>query len=122
LSLKETAVAYLTLAGSGKVREAYELYVAPGFRHHNPYFKGDRDSLMKAMIDNAEKNPKKTVETKHAIEEGDLVMVQSQIRPYPEVPGFHTVHLFRFEADKIAELWDLASPIPASTPNENGIF
>ena len=29
---------------------------------------------------------------------------------------------FRFEDDRIAELWDLAQEVPAETPNTNGMF
>ena len=46
---KEIVTAFLTLATSGKVREAYEKYIHPDFRHHNPYFKGDRKSLLVGM-------------------------------------------------------------------------
>ena len=46
---KEIAVSFLRLASSGKVRQAYEKYIHPDFRHHNPYFKGDRESLLKGM-------------------------------------------------------------------------
>lgn len=42
---KEMAISFLRLASSGNVREAYEQYVHPQFRHHNPYVPGDRASL-----------------------------------------------------------------------------
>lgn len=45
----ESAVEFLTLCASGKVREAYDRFVADGFRHHNPWFRSDRDSLLEAM-------------------------------------------------------------------------
>ncbi len=46
MSHRETAVSFLKLAASGKVREAYSKYVSPNFRHHNPYFRGDREALI----------------------------------------------------------------------------
>ena len=49
MSNKERAISFLRLASSGNVREAYETYVHPDFRHHNPYFPGDRASLLVAM-------------------------------------------------------------------------
>ena len=45
---KESAISFLRLASSGNVREAYEKYVHPDFRHHNPYFPSDRASLLAA--------------------------------------------------------------------------
>ena len=43
LTRKEIAIAFLREASAGNVRAAYEKYVHPAFRHHNPYFKGDRE-------------------------------------------------------------------------------
>jgi len=43
---KERAIAFLRLASSGKVREAYETYVHPDFRHHNLYFPGRSSSAV----------------------------------------------------------------------------
>src|SRR5262249_186078 len=34
-------MAFLRLAASGYAREAFQKHVAPGFRHHNPFFRGD---------------------------------------------------------------------------------
>ncbi len=30
--------------------------------------------------------------------------------------------IFRFEGDKVVELWDIGQEIPADTPNEYGMF
>jgi len=57
MNKKEMAISFLRLASSGNVREAYETYVHPQFRHHNPYFPGDRASLLAAMEENAVKFP-----------------------------------------------------------------
>jgi predicted SnoaL-like aldol condensation-catalyzing enzyme len=121
-SLKDAATDFLRLAASGKVREAYDKYVAPDFRHHNVFFRGDAQSLKAAMEENAAKNPEKTLEVHHALEEGDLVAVHSQVRMNPEDPGAALVHVFRFEGDLIAELWDIAQPVPKHSPNEHGMF
>ena len=56
---KEMAISFLRLASSGNVREAYETYVHPQFRHHNPYVPGDRASLLAAMEENAAAFPQK---------------------------------------------------------------
>jgi len=64
ISHREIAVSFLKLAASGKVREAYSKYVSPNLKHHNPYFRGDRESLMLGMEENATKNPNKKMEIK----------------------------------------------------------
>ena len=122
VSRKEVALSFLRLAASGKVREAYQKHVAPGFRHHNPYFRGDAESLMIGMEENAAKNPNKVLEVQRAIEEGDLVAVHSRVRMQPGEPGVALVHIFKFQGDRIVELWDVGQPVPENSPNENGMF
>lgn len=121
-SLKEKAVSFLQLVASGKVREAYLSYIGPDFCHHNPYFRGDTDSLMIAMEENAAKNPLKTLEVKRAIEEKNIVAVHSHVKQNPEDLGAAVVHIFRFHDDRIVELWDLGQPIQENSINENGMF
>lgn len=121
-SLKDKAVSFLQLVASGNVREAYQRYVGPGFRHHNPFFRGDADSLMLAMEENAAKNPHKILEVKRAIEEGDIVAVHSHVKQRQDDLGGAVVHIFRFHNDLIAEFWDVGQPIPENSPNENGMF
>jgi predicted SnoaL-like aldol condensation-catalyzing enzyme len=122
VSLKEKAVSFLQLVASGKVEEAYDRYVSSDFCHHNPYFRGDTESLKAAMKENAAKTPNKTIEVKHAIEEGQMVVVHSHIKQNPEELGAAVVHIFRFHDERIVELWDLGQPVPESSPNKNGMF
>jgi predicted SnoaL-like aldol condensation-catalyzing enzyme len=79
-TLKEAAMDFLRLASSGKVHEAFQLYIGQDFKHHNPYFKGDRRSLMTAMEENAQKNPDKIFDVKRALQDSDLVAVHSHVR------------------------------------------
>lgn len=121
-SLKEKAQSFLQMVASGEVREAYLKYISPEFRHHNPFFPGDADSLMAAMEENAIKNPNKIIEVKRVIEEGDNVAVHSHIKQQQDEPGVSVIHIFRFHNGLIVELWDVGQPIPENTPNENGVF
>jgi len=121
-SRKEKAVSFLQLVASGNVREAYQKYIGSGFRHHNPYFRGDAESLMLAMEENAGKNPNKIFEVKLTLEEGDIVAVHSHVKQNQDDLGGAVVHIFRFQNDLIVELWDVGQPIPEDSPNENGMF
>ncbi len=56
------AVSFLKLAASGNVSEAYANYISPTFRHHNPYFAGDAESLKKGMAEAAAKFPNTMLE------------------------------------------------------------
>jgi len=119
---KEAAMDFLRLVASGKVREAYRRYVGSEFRHHNAFFPGDAESLMAAMEENAAMNPDKVLEVQRALQDGDLVAVHSHVRQHPGDRGAAVVHIFRFQGDRIAELWDVGQAVPESSPNELGMF
>ena len=40
----------------------------------------------------------------------------------PDDNGAALVHLFRFEGDRIAELWDIGQAVPEQSVNANGMF
>ncbi|PFA67152.1 polyketide cyclase [Bacillus sp. AFS015802] len=122
MSMKEIAMSFLELVAAGDVREAFKNYIGKDFHHHNPYFRGDADSLMIAMEDNAAKNPGKIFEVKRALEDGDGVAIHSHVRQNPDDIGAVVVHIFRFKNGRIVELWDVGQPIPEDTINENGVF
>lgn len=121
-ALKDAAIEFLTLVASGRVSEAYERHVGAGFRHHNPYFRGDAASLKEAMQTNAAKNPNKVLEVQRALQDGDEVAVFSRVRQHPDDRGGAVVHIFRFEENHIAELWDIGQAVPDNSINENGMF
>ncbi|MCG1021494.1 ester cyclase [Sutcliffiella horikoshii] len=119
---KEAAISFLQMVASGKIREAFERHIATDFCHHNPYFRGDAESLMLAMEENAVQSPNKTLEVKHAMEDGDKVAIHSHIKQNPMDLGAAVIHIFRFEGERIVELWDVGQEIPEETPNEYGMF
>jgi predicted SnoaL-like aldol condensation-catalyzing enzyme len=118
---KEIATSFLRLASSGQVRKAYEEYVHLQFRHHNAYFKGDRESLLKGMEENAQEFPNKTYETLRALEDGDLVAVHGKVQLSPD-SRWSVIHIFRFEDDKIIESWEASQEVLEDSPNDNGLF
>ena len=119
---RQTALAFLKLAASGKVSEAFQKYLSRDFRHHNPYFRGDANSLKAGMMEAHQKFPNTTLEVQHEFEEGDLVAVHSRVRHSPDTPEIAVVHIFRFEDRRIAEMWDVGMEAPKDSPNENGMF
>jgi predicted SnoaL-like aldol condensation-catalyzing enzyme len=119
---KEAATDFLKLAASGRAREAFALYTAPDFKHHNAWFAGDGPSLMKAMDDNAAENPDKELTIHVVVADGDHVATYSHVRHNKTEKGAAVVHFFRFENDRIAELWDVGQDVPADSANKTGMF
>ena len=118
---REIAIDFLKLASSGKLDEAYA-NVTKNFRHHNPYFKGDAESLKAGMAEAHTKFPNTKLDVQRAIAEEDLVAVHSRVQHGSDPPAIAVVHIFRFEGDQIAELWDVGQQEPENSPNENGMF
>ena len=121
-SLKASAEDFLRRVASGDVDEAYRRYVSPMFRHHNPHFRGDAESLKKAMRENAQKNPNKQLEIQRSLQDGNLVAVHSRVRQHAQDRGGVVVHLFRFNEDRIEELWDIGQAEPEAMANEHGMY
>jgi predicted SnoaL-like aldol condensation-catalyzing enzyme len=118
---KETAITFLKLASSGKLDDAYSK-VSPSFRHHNPHFAGDAESLKAGMAEAAKRFPNTTLEVQRILVDDDLVAVHSRVSHGPDQPVIAVVHIFRFEGDQIAELWDVGIQAPVDSPNKNGMF
>src|SRR5690554_4145601 len=123
MTKKEIAKDFLNLASSGQPREAFELYVGEDFKHHNAYYKGDRHTLMVAMEESHKETPNKVFEMQRALEDGNLVAVHSRVQQEGE-KGWEgaVIHIFRFDKNKIVELWDFGQGVPENMINENGMF
>ena len=76
---------------------------------------------MLGMEENAARNPNMDLEIQRPLQDGDLIAVHSRVRPNPDEPGMAVVHIFRFEGNLIAELWDVGQTVPADSPNEHGM-
>jgi predicted SnoaL-like aldol condensation-catalyzing enzyme len=119
---KQAALQFLKLIEAGQIEEAYRKYVAANGRHHNPYFQAGFSALQKGMQENHDQFPNMRLTVKNVIGDGDLVAIHSQVMQSPGEAGVAAVHIFRFQGDKIAEFRDVGEPVPADTPNEDGMF
>ncbi len=86
------------------------------------FFPAGFPALRKAMNENHVQFPNKQLTVKNVLGDGDLVAVHSHIVLQPGEIGMATVHLFRFRGDKIVEMWDCGQPVPADSPNKDGVF
>lgn len=119
---KEITQGFLKLASKVQSRKAFELYVADNFKHHNINFKGDGNTLMIVLEENAKKYPDLISEIKRVLEGGNFVAVHSHARATPNDLGLSLMHIFQFDNDKILELWDFGQAVPENMVNENGMF
>ncbi len=123
LTRKELAVQFLELVIAGRIDEAYRRYIDMAGIHHNPYFPAGFPALRQAMIENHTQFPNKRIIVKHALAEGDMVAVHSQVAlNHRENQSIAVVHLFRFQGNRIIELWDIGQPMQPDSPNRDGMF
>ncbi|WP_372016577.1 nuclear transport factor 2 family protein [Pseudoxanthomonas sp. 10H] len=116
------ATTFLRMCAGGEVRAAFDRYVAADFVHHNAWFPGDRQSLLDAMEQSAASEPNTSFEPRQVIDGGDRVAVLSHLRRADGVTEYAVVHIVRFGAGRIVELWDLGQEIPRDSPNTLGMF
>lgn len=122
MELKEIAVNFLNMCARGNSRKAFKLYADENFKHHNPYFEGDANSLITAMEEDAKSNPDKFFEVRQMLQDGNLTAIHSFVKQNTDDLGSAVVHIFKFREERIAELWDLAQSVPENMINKNGIF
>jgi len=79
-SKREIALSFFDLVVTGKIREWFDEYTNEDLIHHNQYFKGDRETLILAIEEDARANPNKQVEVKMSLEDGNLVSTFSHVQ------------------------------------------
>jgi predicted SnoaL-like aldol condensation-catalyzing enzyme len=119
---KQIAQQFLELVAAGNIDSAYRKHIAPEGKHHNPFFLAGFPALQEAMKENHAQFPDMRLTVKNVISDGDLVAIHSHIVLRPGETGVAAVHLFRFHGDKIVEMWDCGQPVPADSPNKDGMF
>lgn len=110
---KEIAKALLQAVVTDKVREVYDLYTLPNFIHHNGFYSGERESLLQGMLENNKLFPNKKVTIKLAVSEPPFVTLLAHVQ-ITEDKEVAVVHVYRFEGEKIAEMWDISQEVTNS--------
>lgn len=125
---KDVAIEFLHLLMQGRFKDGLRFF-APDCKTHNPYIVGGMDVLTDAMIaansDMRSKYPDAELTIRHALSDGDLVSVYTQLlfnKNEPGQGGLRQAHLFRFEGDKIVEYWDITQMVTPEMPNARGAF
>jgi predicted SnoaL-like aldol condensation-catalyzing enzyme len=105
-----------------RVKEAFDLYVGPTYKQHNPRVPDGAAASIKFLADRFETNPQATNKIIRTIADGDLVAVHVHSTLNPDDRGRAIVDIFRVQDGKIVEHWDVIQPVPEETANSNGMF
>jgi predicted SnoaL-like aldol condensation-catalyzing enzyme len=118
---KKIVTDFLQLAIAGKAKDGIRFF-AVDCKHHNPFFPAGMGALTAAMAGAAEQPSGGTLTVEHLLADGDLIAAHTALRNMTGEAVFAQVHLFRFSGDKIVEYWDITQPVPANSPNSDGMF
>ncbi len=106
----------------GKVREAYETWVAADYRQHNPNATDGRDAAIAFLEPFYQRNPAHRMTVKRVLVDGDLFAVHLHGQTGPDDRGAAAVDILRVKDCKIVEHWDVTQAVPEKSANPNGMF
>ena len=103
-------------------KAASERYIGAVYIQHNPLVPNGTPAFYNYFGAFFKDHPEASLDIKHVVGEGDLVVVHSLFRSGPQDRGQAIMDLFRVEHGKIVEHWDVIQPVPAQTANGNTMF
>lgn len=121
---KDITVAFYKKAlFEGRVEEAFRLYAVPTYRQHNPLIEDCMEGVKKFVTWIMSNHPDARGEMKRVFADGDHVILHSHWHGLSDNPrGEAVVDIFRLEAGKVLEHWDVIQPIPETSANANTMF
>ena len=106
----------------GRVREAFETYVAENYIQHNPLAPDGRAAAIAALEPYFASQPDAVREVHRIIVDGDLAAVHVRSRRNAEDRGFAIVDILRLENGRIVEHWDVIQAVPEQSANPHPMF
>jgi predicted SnoaL-like aldol condensation-catalyzing enzyme len=101
---------------------AVDRFIAEDYIQHNQSVEPGREPL-KAFLDTIrESTPEAVHDVKRAFVDGDHVTVHYHVRRWPDDLGWAVIDIFRIEAGKVKEHWDVMQDVVDGGPNPNSPF
>ena len=112
---------YDTLLNEKDIETARQ-YVGSSYRQHSPLAADGFEGLRAFLVPMFEQHPQMRCEIRRVFADRDFVILHVHARLAPEDRGAAVVDIFRLEAGKIVEHWDVLQQIPESAPNTNSMI
>ena len=119
---KTTVLAFYEAALNQSDFEVARSHFGPRYVQHNPAIKDGIDGFRNFVEDLKQRFPEVRGEIKRVFADGDFVILHVHARREPNEAGIAIVDIFRLDAGKIVEHWDVRQPIPENSANPNGMF
>jgi len=121
--IRQVAQGFKTLFyDQGRVREAYETYVAEGYRQHNLMAQDGRAAAIAFLEPIYAANPQHRMTVHRMIVEDPYIVVHLHGQSSADDLGAAAVDILRVENCRIVEHWDVTQAVPATSVNGNGMF
>jgi predicted SnoaL-like aldol condensation-catalyzing enzyme len=120
---EETALLFLDTTFNQKhFDEAFDRYVGPYYRQHNPGVADGKEAILAALRKWMPATPGLHYGFKNVWSDGDRVIVHALVTTSASDRGKAVIDIFRLEKGKIVEHWDVAQEIPDKSLNDNTMF
>lgn len=104
-----------------RVREAFEYLVADTYRQHNPTIPDGPAAAIEALTPKFDGCPDARFDVQRILVDGDLAMVHVRASG-PGRPDAAVADIYRFEAGRIVEHWDVLQPVPERPVHDHPMF
>jgi predicted SnoaL-like aldol condensation-catalyzing enzyme len=119
---RQAVLEFYELAINQKDFKAAEKFIGPHYIQHNPMAKDGKEGLKSFIEYLRAKQPDYHSEIVRSFADGDYVILHVRNTPAPGEPGNAIVDIFRLEAGKVVEHWDVVQAIPENPANDNTMF
>ena len=103
-------------------RKAALTYFGENYIQHNPLVADGAEPFYTFFEGFFTQFPDARSTVHRVMADGDMVILHLNLQPTPDQPGSAVVDIFRVEAGKIVEHWDVVQDVPAQTANGHTMF
>ncbi len=97
-------------------------FIAPDYLQHSSLAEPGREALKRWLDFVRVESPQATQKIYRVFAEDDHVVTHQHVTRWPGDPGFAVCDIFRIEAGRIVEHWDVLQEISANPVNPNSMF
>ena len=120
-STKQLVLDFYELFVNERDFDAAAKYLGDPYVQHRADIRSDPDSLRAFNAEMKTRLPLLHADVRRVFVDGDFVILHVHVIPEPGALGSAHVDIFRVEAGKIVEHWDVDEPIPEQRAHDNPV-